>query len=84
MSEVIDGLVAAAAAQDVEIAALNTKVDAAVALLDGLSERLAQAISSGDLAKVKQVLDSLNVDLQELKAAKETLEAGTVRNTPAE
>jgi paraquat-inducible protein B len=59
-----------------EVAELGTVVDSAVALLDGLSAQLEEAINSGDPEQVQAVLD-------EIRATKQELAEGVARNTAA-
>lgn len=59
-----------------QVAAQRTVVTSAVELLNGLHQKLDDAIKSGDPAAVQAVAD-------DLKANTDTLSAAVVANTPA-
>jgi hypothetical protein len=52
-----------------DVAALTTVEKSAIALLDGLSQQLKDALAQNDPAAIQQVIDNIDAGKQELAAA---------------
>ena len=69
MTAVMDALVAAVSKED-------TEIDSAIALLQGITKQLQDALASNDPAAVQKVVDDITAKTQ-------TLADAVVANTPA-